>query len=202
MRKFSRLSVVLSHEGNDESDFSAPVVEMTNGSNTVQVSDLESALSMLPPGSEVSVVATGTVGNRTVHNIARIIREGCVLVSLDLSSATELSRVFDSPFRENRNLVGIVFPSNLISISAHALENCENLESVVIPASVHAIGENAFSGCEKLSSLKFGDPKGWFAVCDGNECHSSANLENPEDNPYRFILQSSPYRNCMLEKRS
>ena len=72
MRNFSNLAIVVSHEGNDDSDFYEPVVKMSNGSNSVQCSDFESALGMLPPGSEVSVIANGTVGNKTVHRLARV----------------------------------------------------------------------------------------------------------------------------------
>ena len=202
MRKFSQLAIVVSHEGNDESAFSAPVVEMTNGSASVQVSDFESALNMLLPGSEVIVIARGTVGNKTVHNLARIIREGCVLVSLDLSEVTELSRVFDSPFRGNPNLVSMIFPKNLASINPQAFADCKNLESVSIPATVQKIGAQAFSGCEKLSKMEFADTGGWLAVHDESKSEAVSNLKNPDDNPYRFTLPSSPYRNCVLQKKA
>lgn len=200
MRNFSKLSIVVSHEGDENSVFSAPVVELTSGNTTVQVSDFESALEMLPPGSQVSVVAKGTVGNKSVHNIARIIREGCVLVALDLSAVSEFSRVFDSPFRANPNLIGIIFPNNLASINEQAFAECKNLESVVIPATVKKIGKQAFSGCEKLSNMEFSDPEGWFAEKEGGENESIANLSKSDDNPYRFTLPSSPYRNCTVQK--
>ena len=199
MRKFSKLSIVVSHEGDENSVFSAQVVEMISGQTSVQMSDFESTLGMLPPGSYVSVVAKGTVGNRTVHNISRIIRENCVFVFLDLSSVKELSRVFASPFRENQNLVGITFPKNLLSLGEAAFENCRNLESVTIPKSVKKIGKRAFSGCEKLTLLEFEDAEGWFVEKDG-ENQPIENLHQSEDNPYRFTLPSSPLRNYEIEK--
>ena len=199
MRKFSKLSIVVSHEGDENSVFSAPVVELTSGNTSVQMSDFESTLAMLPPGSEVSVVAKGTVGNNSVHNLARIIREGCVFVALDLSSVQEFSRVIDSPFRANPNLVGIIFPNNLLSINEQAFADCKNLEFVEVPASVKKIGKEAFFGCEKLSKMEFKEPEGWFVEKDG-ENQPIENLHKSEDNPYRFTLPSSPYRSCIVYK--
>ena len=200
MRKFARPVIVLSHEGDESSAISASVVEIKNGNNTVQVSNLESALHMLPAGSEVDVVAKGTVGNALVHNISRAIRESEIFVYLDLSGVTELSKVFDSPFRDNFNLIGLNFPCNLASISYMALAGCKNLKHVSIPAAVQQIGEQAFSGCEKLVRLEFADPEGWHIEKDGGELESITNLTNAEDNPYRFTLPSSPYRKCSLQK--
>lgn len=200
MRKFSQLSIIVSHEGNEDSVFSAPVVEVTNGNNSVQVSDFESALGMLPPGSDVCVIAKGTVGNRGVHNLSRIIREGCVRVSLDLSAVTEAARVFDSPFQGNQNLVSMKFPQNLLALNPVAFADCKNLESVNIPATVQKIGAQAFSGCENLSFLEFADPNGWESVDSLGSCEPVSYLEKSEDNPFRFTLPSSPLRNCVLQK--
>lgn len=200
MRKFSKLMIILSHEGSDESEFAVPVVEMSNGSNSVQVSDLESALAMLPPGSEVTVVARGSVGNRTIHNLSRIIRESCVFVSLDLSAIAELTRVYDSPFRGNQHLLSIQFPSNLTTISSRALANCTNLVSVTIPATVEHIGAQAFAGCEKLSVLEFCAPSQWTALSDENSAQLSAELDNPEENAVKFSVKTGLYYNCRLQK--
>ncbi len=200
MRKFTKLSIIVSHEGNEENGYAAPTVEMMSGNNSVQVSDFESALAMLPPGSEVCVVAKGTVGNKSVHNLSRIIREGCILVSLDLSAVHEFSRVIDSPFRANKNLSAIVFPGNLVAINSLAFEDCTNLESVVIPATVKKIGALAFSGCEKLTNMEFSDANGWFAARESGEKEPVNNLHKSDDNPFRFTLPSSPYRTCELVK--
>lgn len=202
MRKFSRLVIVLSHEDEGNSGFSAPVVEMTNGDNSVQVADFKSALHMLPSGSEVSVVANGTVGNLAIHNISKIIRESGVFVALDLSGTTELSKVFDSPFKDNPNIISINFPGNLSSINSQAFAGCKNLEHVSIPATVQKIGSQAFSGCEKLVVLEFTDPHNWNIEKEDGALEGISNLTNAEDNPYRFTLPSSPYRNCVLKKAS
>ncbi|QSI03157.1 leucine-rich repeat domain-containing protein [Treponema ruminis] len=202
MRKFSRLMIVISHEGDEASSFSASVVEVTNGDNTVQVADFETALHMLPHKSEVNVIANGTVGNMAIHNIARIIRDSGVLVSLDLSSVRELNKVYDSPFKDNQNLISINFPQNITSINNQAFAGCKNLEHISIPASVQKIGAKAFDGCEKLVVLEFTDPSGWYFKKENGDIVPVSNVNNAEDNPYRFTLPSSPYRNFELQKVS
>jgi hypothetical protein len=191
---------MVSHERNDNSNISVTKVELSTGNKSIEVSKFESALSMLPPGSEVEVIAVGTVGNETVHNLAKIIREGSVFVNLNLSSVDELSKVLNCPFQNNLNLIGIIFPRNLVSISAKAFLNCKNLEKVSIPASVNMIGKQAFSGCEKMNFLEFADCQNWTYTKESGENVKITNLENSEDNPYRFTLTSSPYRNYLLRK--
>ncbi len=200
MRNFSCLSIVLSIDGSENPGFSSSVVEVVNGNSTVQVSNLEAALKMVPDGSKVNVVVNGSVSNQNVYNIARAISEGNVFVVLDLSSVTELPGILGSPFNGNLNLVGLDFPMNTVSINSQWVADCKNLETVTIPASVKKIGAQAFSGCEKLSSLKFADPAGWFALKDGNAAEEIKGLEKTDDNPYRFTLFSSPFRNCVLQK--
>ncbi|MBQ4378467.1 MAG: leucine-rich repeat protein [Treponema sp.] len=200
MRKFHKVSISVSHEGDENSEFSVLKVEVSSGKNSVEISDFETALSMLPPGSEVSVTARGTVGNKTVHKLSEIIRESPVRVHLDLSEVQELSRVYDTPFKGNHNLIGIVFPGNLISINEQAFAECKNLEKVSIPATVQKIGKQAFSGCEKMNFLEFKNTEDWFLIKDDNDSVRIANLEKAEDNPYRFTLPSSPYRNFEIRK--
>ena len=200
MRKFSRVVIALSQSGDDGSESCTQTVEMTNGDNTVSVSDLKTALHMLPSGSEVSVVANGSSGNKIAHHLSNTIRESGIFVSLDLSSARETSRVFDSPFKDNLNLISISFPENLTSINSQAFAGCKNLEHVSIPSGVRKIGAKAFDGCEKLVVLEFSDPNGWFLVKEDGASEPINNLMNAEDNPYRFTLPSSPYRNFTLQK--
>ncbi len=196
MRRYSRLAIVVSHISSD--DALTPendVVRLTNGNTAVEVSDFENALHMLPPGSEVAVVAQGTVGNTTVHNISRIIRESNVFVTLDLSAVTELSRVFESSFQENPQLLAMHFPSNLLSINPHAFAGCSALSSVIIPASVMQIGAQAFGGCLQLHHLEFKNPIGWKH--DGKAVEE---LVSPFENPAKFVFEDSPFFNCELTR--
>lgn len=161
MRVFSKLSIVVSHDYPD-GDEDGTYVEMTNGHSSIEIASLESALGMLPPGSRVQVVARGTVGNKTVHRISRIIRESCVLVVLDMTDVTECSRVFESPFQRNDKLLSIRFPGNLVSISPHAFTACTALEAVYIPASCALVGAGAFVGCSRLHHLEFAETGNWY----------------------------------------
>jgi hypothetical protein len=136
----------------------------------------------------------------SIHNISKVIRESGVFVALDLSGTTELSKVFDSPFKDNPNIISINFPGNLSSINSQAFAGCKNLEHVSIPATVQKIGSQAFSGCEKLVVLEFTDPHNWNIEKENGALEGISNLTNAEDNPYRFTLPSSPYRNCVLKK--
>ena len=196
MRNYSRLAIVFSHESPDEVE-AGTTVRLTNGMNEIEVSDFESALDFLPPGSEVQVIARGTVGNKTVHRIARIIRESSIFVSLDFSEVTEFSRVYESPFENNERLTGISFPGNLTAINPRAFAGCTALRSVFIPAQCAQIGKEAFCGCEKLQQLEFADAFGWFfdetAVND---------LHNSHENPDKFVSEHAPYVAKELHKRT
>ncbi|MBR1403413.1 MAG: leucine-rich repeat domain-containing protein [Treponema sp.] len=200
MRNFSKLAIVVSHEGNDDSDFYELLVKMSNGSNSVQCSDFESALGMLPPGSEVSVIANGTVGNKTVHRFARVIKESCVFVALDLSQVTELAKIYDSPFQGNENLREIHFPKNLKSINENAFSRCSNLVTVSIPATCEQIGVHAFAGCEQLRTINFADYDGWAAVNAEKQSLSIDNLSVPDENPSKFVFRTGAYYDCQLMK--
>jgi len=200
MRNFSKLAIIVSNKGSDSSEFSDPIVKMSNGSNSVQCADFESALEMLPPGSCVQVIANGSVGNRVVHKLSRIIREAYVFVALDLSQVAELSRVSNNPFEENQNLLEIHFPKNLASINPMGFANCKNLTRVTIPSSCKKIGINAFAGCEKLEALTFEDSENWKIIVNENEFQEVKDLNNPNENPSKFIRADSIYYGQQLEK--
>ena len=194
MRTYSRLAIVFSHDSPDEVE-TGTTVQLTNGASTVEVSDFQTALSLLPPGSEVLVVAKGTVGDKTVHRISRVIAESAVLVALDLTDVTECSRVYNSPFKGNLHLSSISFPSNLVSINPRAFAGCTALHSVRIPETCVTVGAEAFADCQSLQHLEFKDASGWMC---GQE--SAGDLTHPEENPMKFISAHSPFRATVLTK--
>lgn len=194
MRRYSRLAIVFSHDSPDDVE-SGTTVQLTNGANVVEVSDFRIALGMLPPGSEVAVVAEGTVGDRTVHRISDAVRESRVLVSLDLSAVTECARVSGSPFAGNRQLAAIRFPGNLAAISGRAFAGCTALASVHVPAACREIGAEAFSGCAALRHLAFEEPDGW--LCGGVPV---TDLARPAENPAKFVRASGVYHAVVLTK--
>ena len=194
MRRYSRLAIVFSHDSPDDVE-SGTTVQLTNGANVMEVSDFRVALGLLPPGSEVVVVAEGTVGGKTVHRISDAVRESRVFVSLDLSAVTECSRVSGSPFAGNRQLVSIRFPGNLAVISRGAFAGCTALASVSIPVACCEIGAEAFSGCAALRQLAFEEPDGWR--CGGV---SVSDLARPAENPPKFVRAGGAYHSVVLTK--
>lgn len=194
MRKYSRLVIEFSHDSPDDVE-SGTTVQLTNGANVVDVSDFRIALGLLPPGSEVVVVANGTVGGKTVHRISDAVRDSRVFVALDLSAVTECSRVSGSPFAGNRQLVSIRFPGNLAVISRGAFAGCTALASVSIPASCREIGAEAFSGCAVLQHLGFDDPDGWR--CGGVPV---TDLARAAENPPKFVRAGGAYHSAVLTK--
>ncbi|MBD5448190.1 MAG: leucine-rich repeat protein [Treponema sp.] len=194
MRRYSRLAIVFSHDSPDDVE-SGTTVQLTNGANVMEVSDFRVALGLLPPGSEVVVVAEGTVGGKTVHRISDAVRESRVFVSLDLSAVTECSRVSGSPFAGNRQLVSIRFPGNLAVISRGAFAGCTALASVSIPVACCEIGAEAFSGCAALRQLAFEEPDGWR--CGGV---SVSDLARAAENPPKFVRAGGAYHSVVLTK--
>lgn len=194
MRKYSRLVIEFSHDSPDDVE-SGTTVQLTNGANVIDVSDFRIALGLLPPGSEVVVVADGTVGGKTVHRISDAVRDSRVFVALDLSAVTECSRVSGSPFAGNRQLVSIRFPGNLAAISRGAFAGCTALASVSIPAACREIGAEAFSGCAALQHLGFDDPDGWR--CGGVPV---TDLARGAENPPKFVRAGGAYHSAVLTK--
>lgn len=194
MRRYSRLAIVFSHDSPDDVE-SGTTIQLTNGANVMEVSDFRVALSLLPPGSEVVVVAEGTVGGKTVHRISDAVRESRVFVSLDLSAVTECSRVSGSPFAGNRQIASIRFPGNLAVISRGAFAGCTALASVSIPAACREVGAEAFSGCAALRQLAFEEPDGWR--CGGV---SVSDLARAAENPPKFVRAGGAYHSVVLTK--
>ncbi len=194
MRRYSRLAIVFSHDSPDDVE-SGTTIQLTNGANVIDVSDFRVALGLLPPGSEVVVVANGTVGGKTVQRISDAVRESRVLVSLDLSAVTECSRVSGSPFVGNRQLASIRFPGNLAVIGRGAFAGCTALASVSIPAACRELGAEAFSGCAALRQLAFEEPDGWR--CGGV---SVTDLARAAENPPKFVSAGGAYHSVVLTK--
>ena len=193
-RRYSRLAIEFFHDWPDDVNVGRTVL-LSNGVSVLYASDFPTALRLLPPGSEVAVVASGTVGDKTVRRISDAIRECSALVSLDLSAVTECSHVSGTPFAGNRQLAAIHFPGNLASISPGAFMDCTSLMSVTIPGSVQEIGMTAFSGCTRLYHLAFDDPAGW--QCAGADV---TDLAYPAENPLKFVRADGAYHSAVLTK--
>ena len=201
MCNFSRLAIVISHETSNE-DEGGLFVELTNGYSSMEVRSFEAALSMLPAGSRVQVVAKGTVGNKVVHRLSGIIRRCNMLVSLDLAGVTECLRVYDNPFEGNTNLLYLRFPNNIVSLAPHELAHCTALEAVSIPATCVFIGAEAFKGCERLSRIEFADAANWYYEAANGDVLPVQGLNDASEASLLFSHRNAKFATCTLFKSS
>ena len=123
-------------------------------------------------------------------------------ISLDLSSATELTEIPEKTFY-GCELRGLILPDSLEAIGIRAFQNndfeeivipdkvktiknggfysCLNLKAITLPASLTNIGEYAFSGCDKLETVKYGGTQAqWEAlkanISEGNDKLTGAKI--------------------------
>ncbi|MDO5773214.1 MAG: leucine-rich repeat protein [Spirochaetales bacterium] len=75
----------------------------------------------------------------------------CGSISLDLSSATELTEIPDNAFRQSY-LSGLILPDSLEAIGMAAFQNNE-FEEIVIPDNVKTIEDGGFMGCSSLKII-------------------------------------------------
>lgn len=110
-------------------------------------------------------------------------------ISLDLSSATELTEIPEKTFYgcELRGLIlpdsletigidafygtrfkEIVIPDKVKTIKDGGFMDCSSLKTITLPASLTNIGEYAFSGCDKLETVKYGGPQAQWEILKTN----------------------------------
>ena len=105
-------------------------------------------------------------------------------ISLDLSSATELTEIPEKTFYgcELRGLIlpdsletigtgafgynkfeEIVIPDNVKTIEDGGFEYCSNLKTITLPASLASIGASAFKNCDRLKTVNYGGTQAQWA---------------------------------------
>ena len=108
-------------------------------------------------------------------------------ISLDLSSATELTEIPDeafynsrlsgltlpaslrtigiSAFQTNDRFEEIVIPDNVKTIENAGFYDCSNLKTITLPASLTSIGASAFADCVNLKTVNYkGTQAQWEAL--------------------------------------
>jgi uncharacterized repeat protein (TIGR02543 family) len=56
-------------------------------------------------------------------------------------------------FKGNKEIVSVIFPSNILEIGANAFDSCINIKSIQLSESLQIIGAGAFLGCTKLAQI-------------------------------------------------
>ena len=95
----------------------------------------------------VNVKVTGTLNETDLQNIKNLTN----LRKLDLSEA-EFSGLPSSFLSGKRELIEVILPGSLTTISSSAFYNCSRLQKVTAPG-VKSIGSNAFYDCYKLTDF-------------------------------------------------
>ena len=121
-------------------------------------------------------------------------------ISLDLSSATELTEILDEAFSysyisglilpdsletiginsfEMNKFEEIVIPDNVKTIEDGGFMDCSSLTTITLPASLTSIGASAFAGCVSLKTVNYkGTQAQWakITIDDYNDKLTGANI--------------------------
>lgn len=89
-----------------------------------------------------------------IKNISSSCFSGNNFSSIIFSSDSEILKIGDSAFTDNRRLSEpIILPKGLISLGAYAFWGCNTLSQVVMSSNIMTIGEAAFLDCYGFTSL-------------------------------------------------
>ena len=80
--------------------------------------------------------------------------EGTENVSLTAQDFGDITEIRQYAFAYATNLVSVLLPNTIISISYSAFNGCSGLTSIEIPSSVTSIGDSAFRDCSSLTSIE------------------------------------------------
>lgn len=113
--------------------------------------------------------------------------------SLDLSSATEVTKIPDKAFLQsylsglilpdsleaigisafqNNGFEEIVIPDNVKSIEKGSFWGCSSLKTITLPASLASIGASAFKNCDRLETVNYkGTQAQWVQIKIDDYCN-------------------------------
>ena len=104
-------------------------------------------------------------------------------------------------FRNNDDITGISFGSNVVVIGDYAFSNCHALSNIVFPESDCAIGTSAFSGCG-MSAVNIPDTVQYISDCAFSDCKNLRHVRLPEKLEYipYACFSSCSLKNIVLPK--
>lgn len=82
------------------------------------------------------------------------------LLTIEGSGAAEAQTGMESPFKNNKDITGIVMDEHITAIGDRLFEGCTALVSVDLSENVERIGDFAFSGCTSLLGIELNESLG------------------------------------------
>uniref|UniRef100_UPI003F4B25B2 leucine-rich repeat domain-containing protein n=1 Tax=Brachyspira catarrhinii TaxID=2528966 RepID=UPI003F4B25B2 len=120
--------------------------------------------------------------NNIISTINTIIKKEKYLkgVSLDLSR-TDIIKLADNSFTDNKNLIHVKLPDTIITIGASAFSGCLVLKTINFPDSIIEISQEAFKSCRSLYLADISKTK-MTMINNGifNDCASLVTIILPE----------------------
>ena len=87
---------------------------------------------------------------------------------------------FNDPFKNNKNITGIIVPSSVTEIGGQAFYECSNLKTVSLPNTITSLGEYIFDRCTSLTTVNIPNLLTSLPSCMFDKCSSLADIEIPE----------------------
>ena len=87
---------------------------------------------------------------------------------------------FNDPFKNNKNLTGIIVPSSVTKIEGQAFTDCRNLKTVSLPNTITSVGDYMFSNCTNLTTVNIPNMLTSLPYCMFNKCTSLPDITIPE----------------------
>lgn len=167
------------------------IPDMSDGTGITIGKNAGKVISSLKGSGDYTIVVQGSVSKDDFANINQAITglsdESAIGIILDFSEAN-FTTIPESAFNGCSKLKGIIFPKDLINISANAFNGCSKLKSLTIPNTVTSIGNFAFNGCTGLTTLR---------IEDGDE-PLTLGYNNYRDISY-YSGQKGLFRDCTIE---
>ncbi len=116
-----------------------------------------------------------------------------VMITLDMSGVTGLTKLQSNAFKQCKNLEGITLPAGLTSIESSAFYY-SSVAFINLPDGLASIGTNVFTGCSNLTSISLPEgltaiPASAFNSCGLQTIHFPASLTTIA--PIAFYLCST-----------
>ena len=136
-----------------------------------------------------------TSSMKTIANALRRLNsvKGALMVTLDLSSVSNIEEIPSGAFQDVPNLQGVILPKGLKAVGKNAFAGCAALNSVTLYAGLASIERGAFMGCTSLKSIEI--PQGVTSI--GIEAFSGCrNLQTVETAQETTTIGQGAFAGC------